>query len=96
MVFSQENSIEKNVNEDKDALLRERYNSALGTFQFQIVNSRIKPVVKADVIELIDKNRSENEIVFVAYSSEIRLKILPKNMISTDFEKLETFVYVPE
>ncbi|MEY3236474.1 MAG: hypothetical protein RI883_575 [Bacteroidota bacterium] len=84
------------LNNIDDELLRQKWENAAGTFQFQIINSREFPQVHVSIIEEIEKNRDEKDIVYIPYKENIRIKILPKSMISGSFEKLELFIRVSE
>ena len=77
--------------------LNRQWNSALGTFQIQIVNSRINPVVEVFIIEKIEEARKDNEVVYIPLMDKVRIMILPRNQISEpNFEKIEVYKYVSE
>lgn len=94
--FQQPTILSKLTFADDEAVLREKWDKAIGTFQFQIVNSRISPQIHVSIIETIEKNRHDSEIIYIPYSENIRIKILPKNTISSAYDKLETFMYITE
>ena len=80
--------------EDEKELLKNRWNKALGTFQFQITNSRINPQVNINILDEIEKNRDENKTVYLDYIENIKIMILPKSIIKNRFEKLSLFKYI--
>lgn len=75
--------------------------TATGTFQL-IFNSRTQDKeIKLSVYELrlIEKLRKENEVVYAraSYSDDLRIKILPRNVISrADFKPLPIKYYKEE
>lgn len=82
--------------QDDGEVLRKMWDDALGTFQFQIINSRISPKVDISIIRTIENNRHDTEVVYIPYAENIKIKILPKSLISGEFQKLELFAYVAE
>lgn len=72
-----------------DETPKEKWDKAIGTFQFEILKGRKLTEINITIIEEIEKNRHETDIVYIQYSERIRIKILPKNVISGSFEKLE-------
>lgn len=82
------------INEQESKELNERWNKALGSFQFQIIDSRINPSVHISAIDLIEKNRLEDKINYVDFREHIRIMILPKSVIKNEFTKLELFKYI--
>lgn len=70
------------------------WDAALGSFQFQIINSRTNPVIPSSVIVLIEENRLENKINYVDYKENIRIMILPKSEITKNYKKLEHIKYI--
>lgn len=81
-------------NEEGKELLKNRWEQALGTFQFQIINSRINPQVDISIIDEIEKNRDENKIIYIDYNEDIKIMILPKYAIAHRYEKLELFKHI--
>lgn len=81
---------------DDEELLRQKWDNALGTFQIQIINSRLSPQIHVSIIEEIEKNRMEDKISYIPYKDNIRIMILPKSMIKGDFTKLELFAYISQ
>ena len=77
--------------------LNQRWNKALGTFQIQVVNSRINPTVGVEIIEKIEANRKETEIVYIPLRENVRIMILPNREIQkADFVKIPYFQYIQE
>ncbi len=88
---------DQNRDEIKMKDLREKWDKAQGTFQIQIVNSRINPQVDVAVIEEIEKLRKQEEIVYLPFRDDVRIMILPITMMqSAEFKKLETYKYITE
>ena len=82
-------SIENGSEEQSD-----KWNRALGSFQFQITNSRLHPQVPISTIDLIEKNRLEDKINFIEYKENIKIMILPKSQLKKDYQKLQLFKYI--
>lgn len=80
--------------EQENAILSERWNKALGSFQFQIINSRLNPQVSISTIDLIEKNRLEDKINYIDYRESIKIMILPKSALKKEYQKLELFKYI--
>ncbi len=77
--------------------LRDRWNLALGTFQIQIVNTRINPQIDVSVIEQIEQARKEEQINYIPLGDNIRVMILPKSEINkADYKKLDPYKYIAE
>ena len=77
--------------------LNQRWNKALGTFQIQVVNSRINPTVGVEIIEKIEASRKETEIVYISLRENVRIMILPNREIQkADFVKIPYFQYIQE
>lgn len=85
---------ESTNNEGEKELLKNRWEQALGTFQFQIINSRINPQIDINVIDEIEKSRDENKIIYIDYKENIKIMILPKSAIAHRYEKLELFKHI--
>ena len=78
-------------------LIREKWNKEVGTFQVQIVNSRIKPQVQASIIDKILALRTQTERVYLPLMDNVRIMILPEEEIKrSDFKALELFKYLQE
>ena len=91
-------SIDGQNKEDLNSqLIREKWNKEVGTFQVQIVNSRIKPQVQASIIEKILALRTQTERVYLPLMENVRILILPEEEIKrSDFKALELFKYLQE
>jgi len=77
--------------------LNKRWNDALGTFQIQVLNSRIKPTVGVEIIERIEAERKETEIIYIQLREHVRIMVLPHREIQkADFIKIPYFQYVQE
>lgn len=80
--------------EQENAILSERWNKALGSFQFQIINSRINPQVPISTIDLIEANRLEDKVNYIDYRENIKIMILPKSQLKKEYQRLELFKYI--
>ena len=89
---SKPKTVQEIAKEDKE--LNDRWNNALGSFQFQIKNSRLNPQVPISTIELIEKNRLEDKVNYIDYRESIRIMILPKSELKKEHEKLDLFKYI--
>jgi hypothetical protein len=68
-----------------------------GTYQIQLVNSRIIPVLTTDIYPIIDEKRDAEKVVYYNISETIRLKILPESEIKkADFTPPNHIEYVTE
>jgi hypothetical protein len=77
--------------------LNQRWNNALGTFQIQVVNSRINPIIGVEIIEKIETERKETETVYIAVRDNVRIMVLPnKEIQKADFVKIPYFQYIQE
>jgi hypothetical protein len=77
--------------------VREKWNKEVGTFQVQVVNSRVKPQVNAAIVEEILAKRKKDEIVYIPLTENVRIMVLSESHIqSPDFKALELFKYIQE
>lgn len=71
------------------------FNDAGGTYQFQIIDSREKLTIPFSFILQIEEARDEKEVVYIPFKENVRVKILPKNLIiSGNYEALEKFAFI--
>jgi hypothetical protein len=71
--------------------------SELGTYQIQMVNSRLQPYIPGDIDEIVRKNRKKNERVYVKLDNNIRIMILSESEISSpNFKPLKQIEHVEE
>ena len=91
-VKQQQPNVQDSQKENEE--LSQKWNKALGSFQFQIINSRINPQVPISTITLIEANRLQDKVNYVDYKENMRIMILPKSQISKDYQKLELFKYI--
>lgn len=91
--FGYTQSESKNTIEEKT--LQENWKKAKGTFQFQVINSRLQPQIHISILETIQANRKLNEDVYLPYKDNIRIYIpSTKEIESVEFEKLELIKYI--
>ncbi len=87
----------QNSDELQAKLIREKWNREVGTFQVQVVNSRVKPQVNAVLVEEILAKRKKDEIVYIPLMENVRIMVLSESHIkSPDFKPLELFKYIQE
>jgi hypothetical protein len=87
----------QNSDELQAKLIREKWNREVGTFQVQVVNSRVKPQVNAVLVEEILAKRKKDEIVYIPLMENVRIMVLSESQIkSPDFKPLELFNYIQE
>ena len=85
----------QNWSEEQKKIVRDKWNAAQGTFQFQIVNSRVRPQIDVAIIEQILEKRQLSELFYLPYTENVRILILPQSELnSPDFKPLELFKYV--
>jgi hypothetical protein len=99
--LAQTSEVKNSQNTEQDearmAELREKWNNALGTFQIQIVNSRVMPMVDISIIEKIESSRKLDEVVYIPIMENVRIMVLPLNLIrASNFVSLELFTYISE
>lgn len=68
-----------------------------GTYQVQVLNSRMQPNIPANLNQIILKHRDENQVKFIQLGTQVRLKILPLTEIrKPGFKPLERIVNIYE
>jgi hypothetical protein len=70
--------------------LDEKLKKYEGTFQIQQKDMRLKPILPYNFDELIENNRTENEVKYVNLGEGLRIMVLPKNKIGKG-EKIEMY-----
>lgn len=95
-IFLSFNSIaQENLTKEQAADYAERFNNAGGTYQFQVIDSREKPAIPFSYIETIENARQQNEVSYLYFKDNIRVKILPYSVItSPNFTAIEKIVYI--
>lgn len=92
-VYQSKNSLFKALEfQFDDNEIKEKWDKALGTFQFEILskrNSRELLTIKMEIIHEIEANRHETDVIYISYNEFTRIKILPKNQISGAYQKLD-------
>jgi preprotein translocase subunit SecF len=90
-------SRQSDEDEAKRKEYRDRWEKALGTFQFQVINSRLQPSINVNIIEKIESNRHQTDTVYLKYTEEIRIMILPvKTIQRADFKKLDLIRHISQ
>ena len=85
------------ISQFDDNELKEKWDKALGSFQFELLsrrNSRKLLTINLEVIYEIEANRHETDVTYISYNEFTRIKILPKNQISGAFQKLDLMTEV--
>lgn len=68
-----------------------------GTYQLQMINTRLLPAVPLQLIETIEQKRQENEITYFDYTDKIRVMVLSRKAITAPgFKPLEKIAFVRE
>jgi len=75
LAFSQEKLQKKQIT------IEEKLKKYEGTFQIQVSDPRLKPSIPYNIDELIENNRSQNEVKYLQLGTQVRLMILPKNQV---------------
>jgi hypothetical protein len=81
---------------DDEPTLSERWQKALGTFQFEILEGRELTQIDISVIDRIESVRHQSEVKYFMYSDRIRVKVLPNSMLKNGNPNLELRVFVKE
>ena len=63
------------------------------TFQIQVLNGRLSPLIKNDICQIIVSNRKDTAITYVNYGSNLVIKIYPTNQLATLPKNLPLFTY---
>jgi len=71
----------------KKMTIEEKIKKYEGTFQIQVKDLRYNPNIPYNIDELIEKNRKQNETVYILLGSAVRLKILSLDEIKTNSGK---------
>lgn len=71
----------------KKMTVEEKIKKYEGTFQIQVKDLRYKPNIPYNIDEIIEKNRKQNETVYINLGSAVRLKILSLNEIKSNSNK---------
>lgn len=79
---------------DNEPTLSERWQSALGSFQFEILPGRKLTQINIQVIEEIEKVRHKTDVKYFMYDERIRVKVLPQSDIDAGKANLELRVQV--
>lgn len=86
---------QENLSETEAKKFATMFNNAGGTYQFQIIDTREKLTIPISYIQTIEEARDENEIVYILFKENVRVMILPKNMIASgNYEALGKFEYL--
>jgi hypothetical protein len=75
---------------EKKLTLSEKLKKYEGSFQIQQKDMRLKPILPYNIDELIENNRTENEVKYVNLGEGLRIMVLPKNRLNKG-EKIEMY-----
>lgn len=87
--FSQDNStvvaesVQAENRKAETSRLMSLLNKLEGTYQIQVIDSREQPTIPLTLMETIELNRHVTEVKYIWLKSNMRVKILPKNEISS-------------
>lgn len=73
---------QNNLTEEEVSTYTTMLNKAEGTYQIQMIDTRNSPTFPISLIQEIENRRLEDEVVYYNYKPNIRIKILPKNIIN--------------
>lgn len=86
---------QENLSKSEATEYAEMFNNAGGTYQFQMIDTREKPTIPLSYIQTIEDSRDDNEIIYLPFKENIRVKILPQNLVTSGkYETLERFAYI--
>lgn len=86
---------QENLTREQAADYAERFNNAGGTYQFQVIDSREKLAIPFSYIENIENARKQNEVTYIYFKDNVRVKVLPYSEISSPgFKAIEKIVYI--
>lgn len=86
---------QSSLTKDEAAEYIERFNTAEGTYQIQVIDTRELPAIPVSFIDDIEKARDENEVRFISLKENIRVKILPTVEINSEnFKPLDRIVFI--
>jgi len=90
-VFSQENLTKEEV-----ATYISMMETAEGTYQIQMIDTRELPAIPIALIKTIEEHRKENETVYFFYKNNIRIKVLSRYEIQDNkrLTKDEKIIYI--
>jgi len=70
-------------------------NDAEGTYQIQLIDTRVKPTTQLSIINSIENKREDDKVAYFYVNSFTRVKILSKKEVnSADFKPLERYKYI--
>lgn len=82
-------NLQLNSNSFPSETPKEKWDSAIGSFQFEILKGRKLSEIDITIIDKIELNRHDTEIMYLQYNDQIRIKILPKSTINSVYVKLD-------
>lgn len=86
---------QETLSQDEVEELQSMSIKAKGTYQIQMIDTRSLPTIPLSLIKEIEKNRNDNEIVYLNINSNMRIKILSRTMINkNDFVLIDQIVYI--
>ena len=61
-----------------------------GTYQIQVIGSRMQPEIPANICDVVEENRKYDEVAYYKITEYVRIMVLPLNVITRrDFEKVQ-------
>jgi hypothetical protein len=95
LFFSTSSYSQGNLTEEEATSYTERFNQAAGTYQIQIIDSRVTLSMQLSLIDQIDAVRKENDVTYITLKSNIRIKVLPVSIINAPgFIAVERIAYL--
>lgn len=92
--FTQTSSIRHN-NLKNTAAEKNELNSIAGTYQIEVINTRLTPSIPGNLEEIIRNNRHQTKTIYVELGTMVRLKILSNDEINKiDFKPLKQIIHI--
>ncbi|MCD6019680.1 MAG: hypothetical protein K0S53_2801 [Bacteroidetes bacterium] len=91
-VSSQSNNTKVEKQGISPVTIEEKLHALQGTIQIQVRSMRYKPSIPYNIDEIVEKNRKNNDVVYIELGTDVRLKIFPKSHVADKkMELISTF-----
>ena len=83
---------------EKDKIFFVNKNNTKGTFQIEVLSEINRNInLTSEIYEIVEKNRHETDFVYIKLNETSRLKIYPRNLITSKLkEELDLYSIVTE
>lgn len=82
LLYSTNIFCQENLSKEEVKKYTEMVKVAEGTYQIQMIDTRSLPSIPLSLIQTIEDKRGETKVVYYQFKPNIRIKILPKQMIN--------------